>query len=183
MFHIRLAQATDLTAIANIEINAAQRFLDTPYPQLASAPGLNQQTLHHALEQQLLWVAENANKVIGFALVQSIEDSNLAYLAELDIDYNAQNQGFGRRLLMQVLNELRQQQFISVYLISFRDVAFNVPWYQRIGFSIDNAFTHGRAKDFLQAQLKAEANAGFAMENRRVMKLDIRTLSHNNIHN
>ena len=67
---IRSALAFDLSEIPTLECAAAQRFLETAHPELASAPpSMTDAVLDLALREDRLLVAEQDGALCGFALL------------------------------------------------------------------------------------------------------------------
>lgn len=89
--------------------------------------------LERALAAGLLWVARDAaGEPVGFALVELLDGE--PHLEEIDVDPAHGRRGLGRALLDAVLAWARSGGHRGVTLTTFRDVAWNAPWYARAGF-------------------------------------------------
>jgi GNAT superfamily N-acetyltransferase len=82
--------------------------------------------------QGLVWVAEEADQLIGFATCEAFEDE--LHLWELAVSHEAQGKGAGRALLAAVADEARARGLPAVTLTTFRDVPWNAPFYARCGY-------------------------------------------------
>ncbi len=79
-----------------------------------------------------------------------------------------QGQGVGRHLLLAAIEHARREQMRAVTLTTFRDVPWNAPFYQRMGF-VDVA--SGEHDAHLLDALQNEIEQGFAAERRCAMQL------------
>jgi ribosomal protein S18 acetylase RimI-like enzyme len=71
-------------------------------------------------------------KPVGFAAVESLDGG--AHLWQLSVDPAYGRQGRGRGLLAAVIGRARRSGLPTVTLTTFRDVAWNGPFYRRYGF-------------------------------------------------
>jgi GNAT superfamily N-acetyltransferase len=134
---IRPASRDDVSLLPEIELAAAARF--KPYARvtgltaahLARATPLAQ--FQAAQADGLLWVAAQADRAIGFALLRRLPDS--IYLQEMDVLPEHSGRGVGGTLLARVCSWSHAQR-LPVTLITFRDVPWNAPFYRRCGFRI-----------------------------------------------
>jgi GNAT superfamily N-acetyltransferase len=81
--------------------------------------------------QGLVWVAADDGRLIGFASSEVFETE--LHLWELAVRREAQGQGVGRALIAAVAQEARGLG-LPVTLTTFRDIAWNAPFYARCGF-------------------------------------------------
>ncbi|MEQ5205046.1 GNAT family N-acetyltransferase, partial [Providencia rettgeri] len=82
----------------------------------------------------------------------------------------AQGQGLGKRLIQQVIEFAQSQQIGQVTLTTFRDIPWNAPYYQRLGFSI---MEEAQLTRELQDILQHEVDAGFQSIDRCAMQLSV----------
>lgn len=165
-YTIRAARAADLAHVQAIELAAATLFAGTgllagddgaPYP-LAS--------LEAAQGAGRLWVAVTADDLpAGFALAD--ESDGEAYLAEIDVHPDHGRRGLGRRLVEIVCDWARAAGYGSVILSTFRDVPWNAPFYETVGFRVLAPQELTPALHELRAQ---EAAHGLRLEVRVVMR-------------
>ena len=103
---------------------------------------------------------------VGFLLAEAQDDS--LFITEISLHLAWQGQGLGRRLIDFVAAVARERGFISLTLTTFRDVAWNAPWYARMGFEILPEATLDAA---LRQKRNLETAHGFAYESRCAMRL------------
>jgi ribosomal protein S18 acetylase RimI-like enzyme len=71
--------------------------------------------------------------VVGFAHVELIEP-DAAHLEELDVHPDHGRRGLGTRLVREVCAWAAARGHHAVTLTTFRDVPWNMPFYERLGF-------------------------------------------------
>jgi GNAT superfamily N-acetyltransferase len=149
-----------------IERAAASLFYGTPYAALADGDLVSAEvTLDHAH----VWVAVDLHdQPIGFAIVHQLPTS--VHLHELDVDPRYARQGVGRQLIATIVAWARAAGASALTLSTFGDIAWNGPYYARLGFRALDAATLPPA---LQAIQQAEAEAGLPMAHRICMQLDL----------
>jgi GNAT superfamily N-acetyltransferase len=167
-FDVRRASLADAQALPAIEHSAAQLFrLDPPLAWLADAevPDAGQHLL--AIEQAYVWVAEHSGgQLTGF--VRAVDIDQHLHIEELSVSQAFQGQGIGRALVAVVIEQARAMQLNSVTLTTFRDLPWNAPFYQRMGFvELANVKAERRLRDALQAEIVC----GFPPERRCAMRL------------
>ena len=92
-------------------------------------------TFEQALHAGHLWVASApGTAVVGFAMVLRI--GAYAHLDELDVLPEHGRRGIGSALLRTVCSWAKENGYRAVTLRTFRDVAWNGPFYQRLGFQV-----------------------------------------------
>ncbi len=85
-----------------------------------------------------LWVALSDDVPVGFAIVEVLGHT-LAHLEEIDVHPDHGRRGLGRRLVAAVCEWASSRGYSQVTLTTFRDVAWNMPFYARLGFEIVEA--------------------------------------------
>ena len=126
------ARPADLPHIAAIELAAARLLAGhAPEPVLAEVTPLA--VLNDAQRGGRLWVVVFDDTPVGFAHVEIIEP-NAAHLAEIDVHPDHGRRGLGRRLVWEVCRWASAQGYAAVTLTTFRDLPWNMPFYQRLGF-------------------------------------------------
>lgn len=132
---VRPARRDELPALPAIERAAGTRFDAVPelagIPELASSP----EELQEAHAAGLVWVAEAGDGVlIGFAHAYEVDGA--LHLEEIDVLPAWGGRGVGRALIAAVTAEARRRGLAAVTLTTFRDVAWNAPFYARLGFTV-----------------------------------------------
>ena len=105
---------------------------------------------------------------VGFALLES--RGRDACLEELDVDPAYGRRGLGRRLVEAVRDAARERGHRRLVLTTFRDVAWNAPFYLRLGFTV---VAVGELDPGLQALRRKDEEAGLDLARRVVMTLDL----------
>jgi GNAT superfamily N-acetyltransferase len=133
---IRLATEGELSSLPEIELAAAQLFLeytavlgiDPALLQVATSP----EALRRAQAASLLWVAPDAlDRPVGFAY--AVELDGRLHLEEMDVHPAHGRRGLGKALVEEVCKEARRRGR-AVSLSTFRAVPWNAPFYARLGF-------------------------------------------------
>ncbi|WP_438301996.1 GNAT family N-acetyltransferase [Pseudomonas sp. NMS19W] len=133
-FLIRPARPADAATLPAIERSAAELFrLDPALAWLADSDVPDAAQHLQAIEQGHVWIAENTvGQLAGF--LRAVEIDNQLHVEELSVSQHFQGQGIGRKLLLGVIEHARRQQLEAVTLTTFRDLPWNAPFYQRMGF-------------------------------------------------
>ena len=119
-------------------------------------------TFEQAREAGHLWVAAvSGGTVVGFAMVLQI--GGYAHLDELDVLPQHGRQGIGSALLGTVCSWAKSKGYPAVTLRTFRDVPWNRPFYQRMGFQVVESSV--LSPDHLELE---------SIEQRRGLRIDIR---------
>jgi GNAT superfamily N-acetyltransferase len=167
---IRLATPADAPLLPAVELAAASLYLT----QL-EVTGLTAETLaepnsaeEFAMAQQadMLWVAVDADdNPIGFALLAEIDQ--WLHLDELDVLPEYGRRGIGTALVQHVCQLARDAGYPGVTLATFRDVAWNAPFYQHLGFQV---VPPAEQTPGLQAVVASEKEGGLHTDLRVVMR-------------
>ena len=116
--------------------------------------------------QGLVWVAEDAGRLIGFATCEAFEHE--LHLSELAVRQDAQGRGAGRALIAAVVDEARARDLPEVTLTTFRDIPWNAPFYERCGFV---EIPEAEFGEFLTLVRAKETEIGLDVANRCAMRL------------
>lgn len=162
-FQIRPARAADLPHLPAIEAEAAQRFVEAGLFNATDVTG----TLPVAfLEQCRVFVADVEDAPVGFAATQDIDE--FCHLHEIDVLTAYGGQGVGRALMAAVIDDARARGKLAVTLSTFRDVAWNGPFYARLGFEAVSPVALGAP---YAAFRQKEVEAGLDISARDLMML------------
>lgn len=134
LYTIASARVRDLSALPAIEL-AAARLLVGQAPETVLAEATSHEELRDAQRLGHLWVALIDDQPIGFAHVKILETGH-AHLAEIDVHPDHGRRGVGRQLVTAVCAWAARQGYESVTLTTFRTVAFNMPFYEHLGFDV-----------------------------------------------
>jgi GNAT superfamily N-acetyltransferase len=140
---IAAARERDLGLLAAIEL-AAAKLLIGHAPESVLKETTSRDDLETARRDGHLWVALAGDAPVGFAHVKVIEP-DAAHLQEVDVLPAHGRRGVGTRLVMQVCEWAGAAGYKSVSLTTFRDVPWNMPFYERLGFRVVPDFNIGPA--------------------------------------
>jgi GNAT superfamily N-acetyltransferase len=116
-----------------------------------------------------VWVAAPPNgQPVGFAVVQVID--GLAHLAEISVHPAHGRQGLGARLIQALCDWARDRAYPAVTLSTFRDVPWNAPFYERLGFRVLSQEDLGPGLLAVRAE---EARHGLDIRERVCMRKDL----------
>jgi GNAT superfamily N-acetyltransferase len=167
-YQIRAARADDLARLPDIERAAVKAFTGYLGESGVSLATLAQVTTVHELEQAMnggrLWVATHADVPVGFAWVEVVGD--YAHLEELDVHPAHGGRGLGRALIETVYAWAISTARHGVTLTTFREVPWNAPFYERLGFSTVDPATLSPEHVGI---VRDEASRGFDREKRVTM--------------
>jgi GNAT superfamily N-acetyltransferase len=83
-------------------------------------------------EARLIVARDPAGRVVGFALLDRV--GGIPHLEEVDVEPEFGRRGIGRLLVLASCDWARAQGSDRITLSTFRDVAWNAPFYARLGF-------------------------------------------------
>lgn len=166
---VREAVAADLPSLAAIELAAAAQFrnvgIDGDF--LDHATGIDD--FEAACREGRLWVAVREERPVGFALACRLGDGQ-PWLEEVDVHPDHGRRGLGRALVESVAAWAQQQGAASLALTTFVDVAWNAPFYARLGF---RSLAPAELSSAIAEVLRGEAARGLPMSRRVAMRLDL----------
>lgn len=126
---VRQACERDTPAMLRVEA-AAHALL------LAQSVDLHTLEVPEGFEEPTTWglafVAEVAGGVVGVARLTEL-DRELLCLDQVSVHPDVARRGVGSRLLAEVVARARQQGYTAITGTTFRDIAFNGPFYSKLG--------------------------------------------------
>lgn len=168
---IRAARRDELEKLREIERAAGSIFGELGMDAIADDDPPSTTTLAGLQAAGRAWVStDDADEPVAYLLVEVIDAS--AHIDQVSVHPRAARQGLGRALIEAVASWAREHGLKALTLTTYRDVPWNRPYYERLGFQIvDEAhITPGLRR--LRAQ---EAAAGLDRWPRVVMR---RSLEH-----
>ncbi|WP_144173242.1 GNAT family N-acetyltransferase [Pseudomonas sp. Kh13] len=151
---IRPTLEDDIQWLPDVERSAAQAFVAWPALAWLAQGDVMGCDAHRAfVDAGGSWVAEDLQgRILGFACAR-VEGQAL-HLHEVSVRREAQGQGVGRRLLLQVAEMARQAGARELTLTTFADVPWNAPFYARLGFEVvDEGLLNARLRGILASEL------------------------------
>lgn len=167
-YRIRAARPEDAAQLPAIERSAGRAFLALPALAWLADDAVQ------PVERHLDWIDG------GYALVAVDEDDapvgflsaerqgDALHLWELAVRHARQGRGLGRALLAQLIATARRRQVATLTLTTFRDVAWNRPFYETLGFVM---LPEPDLPAGLRRILAHEAEHGLPRERRCAMQL------------
>ena len=132
---IRLARKADAALLGAVETAAAGRFAGIGLVAIARGRPTAEAEYRRLAADRRLWVSEaEEGRPVGLAIAGAVDGQG--YLAELSVHPDYGRRGLGRALTAAVEDWARAQTFARVYLTTFRDVPWNQPYYERLGFAV-----------------------------------------------
>ena len=163
-YSIISARREDIHTLPTIELVAAT-LLRGHAPDAVLAEATDEVTFAEAQEHGRLWVALAGDTPVGFALVEMLSD-DLPHLEELDVEPSHGRRGLGAALVRTVCEWAGRSAYEQLTLTTFRAVAWNMPFYSRLGFV---EIPPSGLRPELAAVVLEEASRGMPAETRAVM--------------
>jgi len=163
-YRIRLAEIEDLPALLAIEKKAGEKYIEFGLAYLENIT-LPIETLVEAQGDGRVWVITTlVGEMVGFAVVST--DNEQLHLEEIDIEQAHGRQGLGKALINAICDWAKTAGFKTMSLSTFRDIPWNAPYYERLGFRIvpESEFT----EYFLEIQ-ETEEKLGLPNSQRVIM--------------
>jgi len=166
---IRLAKPDDAALFPDIEQSAGQLFrkvvgLEWLAGDDTISPAKHQEWMHDGA----VWVAETGGKLVAFISTEIFDDR--MHIWELDVSADFQRGGIGRNLIKTSIDHAAKQKLKDITFTTFRDVAFNAPFYTQLGF---REVTSPETDEWLSAILQAEVENGLPKDRRCAMRLQL----------
>jgi GNAT superfamily N-acetyltransferase len=167
MTSVRLARPDDLEALGPLERSAASVFRDAGLAWLADGDTMDPAVLARLCRDGTLWVAaDEQDRSVGFLAGHELDGH--FHIAEVSVVPAHQRQGIGRKLVGAATSFGRRGGFAAVTLTTYRDLAWNGPFYARSGFVEVDPQQAGPGH---VEKLREEAEAGHDPARRCVMAM------------
>jgi GNAT superfamily N-acetyltransferase len=135
-YEIRVARPEEYGALRSIEEAADSIFAD-----VGIGPFQQSEDDNHLAQAAVVFAS--GNPAVGFACVELVDGA--AHIWQVSVHPRAARQGRGRALLNAVCDWATVQGLPAVTLTTFRDVAWNGPFYAKLGFRELQDLTPGLA--------------------------------------
>jgi GNAT superfamily N-acetyltransferase len=134
-YTLRRALHEELPALPDIEHLAAQQFRQSSQPYAADLPAQSLEQLHEHQRKGNVWVAVSKDGIVAaFALCKPV-DGDL-FIVEADVHPAHARQGLGAALFGLLEHLARAEGYPALLLTTFRDIPWNAPYYERLGFRL-----------------------------------------------
>ena len=167
-YNIRKTQQYDLKYLQTVERLAGNAFRTLPELAWLADDSVTSIDEHkHIFAHGFSWVAfETTSQVIaGFILAEIIEGD--FYIKEVSVSEAYQKKGIGSKLFAIALESAKSLGVTTATLTTFKDVPWNAPYYERLGFVI---LTKDNLPNYLQITLQEETRAGLPSDLRCAMR-------------
>ena len=141
---IRDARTDELGALQDIERAAGRSFAEIGMAEVAEDEPPSIEVLERYRAAGRAWVAVDADDhPVGY-LIAELVDGN-AHVDQVSVHPDSSRQGIGRALVGRVVDWARDEDVPAITLTTFADVAWNAPYYERLGFRTlgENELTPG----------------------------------------
>lgn len=122
---IRVATLGELPRLVEIELES-----DSIFAEVGIGPFQYDCSAAQLAAAAIVLVAGKAP--VGFVSVEVVDDA--AHIWQLSVLPSMQRQGIGRALVAAVCDWAAAEGYIAVTLTTFRDVPWNAPFYEKLGF-------------------------------------------------
>ena len=126
------AREADLSGLGEVERAAAERFHGLPVEGSVLSDVTPPEAFEAACREGRLLVAAAGERAVGFALWIRLGDA--AHLDEVDVHPEHGRRGLGAALVRGVGEAVGRRGLPRLTLTTFREVAWNAPFYRRLGF-------------------------------------------------
>ncbi|WP_026422448.1 GNAT family N-acetyltransferase [Actinokineospora inagensis] len=131
---IRVAVAADFDRMREIEDLSGEAFRDVGMPEIANDPAPSAAELAGFAAAGRAWVGEYDGGVVGYLVAEVV--GGCAHIAQVSVDPVVRGRGLGRALIDHLEAWARDHDLAALTLTTFRDVPWNAPYYERIGFRV-----------------------------------------------
>ena len=133
-YTLRFATPLDIPALIAADRAASELFRPTGLiPDMATIPeSIPADIMTEAIEQGMVLAVADAAGAVGFAMAR-LQDKTL-YLDQVSVDPAHGRKGLGKALVQELFVLADEHRCNVVALSTFREVAWNGPFYRRLGF-------------------------------------------------
>ncbi|MCE9651433.1 MAG: GNAT family N-acetyltransferase [Parvibaculum sp.] len=132
-YSIRLVRADEIALLPDIEMKAGALFADAGLQDVADNPPADLEYIESFRRAGAVHVAvSDRGEPVGFALSGLLDGAG--HLYELSVDPAHGRRGLGARLVAASGNSAHARGVRAMTLSTFRDLAWNGPFYARLGF-------------------------------------------------
>lgn len=132
--NFRAADAADAEALSSIEDNAATVFrqLGGNFANIDFTALTPEFYVDAIAQNQIIWLVELRGEPVGFLRAKPVDD--ILYCAEMSVLKHHHGKGLGEKLINHFVNYAKSDGFSGVAGITYKNVPWNGPYYQRLGF-------------------------------------------------
>jgi GNAT superfamily N-acetyltransferase len=132
---IRRPRSDELEALRDIERAAGRSFAEIGMSDIAEDAPDAIEVLEGYLQDRRAWIATDADdRAIAYILIDVIDGN--AHIEQVSVHPDHGRRGVGQALIDHVGAWAKRRGLLALTLTTFRDVAWNGPYYARCGFQI-----------------------------------------------
>jgi GNAT superfamily N-acetyltransferase len=132
---IRPMESRDIETVRQIEVDAGEAFRSVGMDDIADDDPPSPAELEVYLAAGRAWVIESGEGTVsGYVLVDVLDGA--AHLEQVSVHPDVRGKRLGQTLIDHVESWAREQRLDGVTLTTFRDVPWNAPYYERLGFRV-----------------------------------------------
>ncbi|MEM7218690.1 MAG: GNAT family N-acetyltransferase [Pseudomonadota bacterium] len=166
---VRLARPAELATLREIERSAGRMFADVGMAAVAADEPLSLAVLSDYCADERLWVAiDDADVAVAYLALELVD--RCAHIEQVSVHADHAGRGLGRTLVQRVLGWAEERGLPAVTLTTFRDVPWNRPYYERLGFRV---LPHAEWSPGLVRIREEEGRLGLDAWPRVCMRLDL----------
>jgi GNAT superfamily N-acetyltransferase len=170
-YSLRPRREADDAALCGIENRAAEMFRGHGYGVVADHPFPDAGSMQPLFSAGETWLAATeADEPAAFIVFAPLR--RYLHIHELSVDPSHGRKGLGTALVRLAIAAADRQTSLGVSLTTFRDVPFNAPFYEKLGFS---AIDPADADPVLAARLETERPEGVPASSRVLMVREVTT--------
>ncbi len=130
---IRFARPDEAEQLRAVERDAGERFRSVGLAEIADNEPTSEAFLAAISRHGIaLCAVDEVDRPVGFLLAGRLDEAFHVY--ELSVATAWGGRGIGKRLISSIAEEARAREASSLTLATFRDVPWNRPYYERLGF-------------------------------------------------
>jgi GNAT superfamily N-acetyltransferase len=165
---IRLAGRDEVSTLPRMQAEAGRRFREIGMERVADGGVPDVATFARARREGCLLVAVGPDGIVGFVQLEVLDSA--LHVEQVTVAPAHGRQGIGTRLMRAARQLALERGYARMTLTAFRDVPFNGPFYESLGW---RALPAERLTPGLAAVRQAEAEAGIDVWPRQAMVLDL----------
>jgi GNAT superfamily N-acetyltransferase len=134
LFRFRKAIERDAPLLTELEQSGGLAYrADPEIAWVADGENLSPERYREIIADGWTWVAEDEHAE-PVAFIAVTREGGELHIWEFNVRLDCQRRGIGRRLLQRLIAEATAAGIAAVTLTTFRDIAWNGPFYQSMGF-------------------------------------------------
>lgn len=165
---LRAATQADSLRLQEIEVSAGEQFRSVGLSDVADHDPFTVKELGAYADGGRSWAAVDGGHIVGYVVIDRV--GTAAHIEQVSVVPEAQGRGIGRLLVDRVREWAVENGLSALTLTSFREVLWNAPLYDHLGFRI---LADAELTPELRAIRHEEADHGLDLTQRVCMQLDL----------